>query len=232
MVGVRRQVVGVGERAVEERRHRTMGEVVLAGGVAEPRADGCQLGEPGVALGVQAAVGAHDRRRRQLVEDEEHDRSRRRGDVDVADVAGRGARHQLGRRAEEQERGEEEQVGHGEVGDEEPDPLGPHHEHDDDDTDEHRQEGDDDELVDADRAQQCEAERRRQDAADSDEHDVAEPGVDRRRQRGEADAEGRRDDRDRQRRRARSVTCCSCRRRRTRGCCRTGRAAVAPPRGR
>ena len=61
-----------------------------------------------------------------------------------------------------------------------------------------RQEGDDDELVDADRAQQCEAERRRQHAADSDEHDVAEPAVDRRRQRGEADAEGRRDDRDRQ----------------------------------
>ena len=199
VIGVRRQVVGVGDRPVEQCRHRAVGEVVLARRVAVPRADRRQLGEAGVALVVQRAVAAHDRGRRQLVEHHEHDRPSRSGHVDVADVDRGGAGDELRRRAEEQERGEEEDVGDGQVGHEEADALRAHDEHDDAGADEQRQHEHDDELVDTERPQEGQAERGRQEADDGEEDDLPEPAVDGRRQRRDADAEGRRDDGDRHR---------------------------------
>ena len=111
MVTPRRQVVVVTQRAVEDRRHGAVGQVVLARRVAEPRAHRRQLGEAGVALVVERTVGAHERRGRELVEHDDDDRASERRHDDVADVAGRSTGDQLRRRAEEEERTEEEQVG-------------------------------------------------------------------------------------------------------------------------
>ena len=92
-------------RAVEERRHGAVGEVVLAGGVAEPRADGRQLGEargsarrssmPSARM-IVAAGSSSSTMTTTGPASARH--------VDVADVAGRAAGDQLGGRAEEQER--------------------------------------------------------------------------------------------------------------------------------
>ena len=74
--------------------------------------------KPGYRSRVERAVGAHERRGRQLVEHDDDDRARSAGTVDVTHVAGGTTGDQLRRRAEEEERAEEEQVRDGEVGDE------------------------------------------------------------------------------------------------------------------
>ncbi len=64
--------------AGEDRRHRFLGLLADADGIAIPDAVGLQAGEVGQVLGIQAAVPAHQGGGRQLVEDQ-HDQRRRAG---------------------------------------------------------------------------------------------------------------------------------------------------------
>ena len=113
--------------AGDDGRDRSLGAVVGAARVAEPRRAGRQAREGGVALGVDRAVGPHQRGQRELVEDDHHDgtrRDRHRDRPEPGRVALR--RHERADGAHEQEPHEEEHVGDGQVLQEQPSGPGAH----------------------------------------------------------------------------------------------------------
>ena len=92
-----------------------MGQVVRARRVAVPVAHRGQLGEARVPLRVDGPVGAHDRRRRELVENDPHDGPRGRGHVDLAPIGGPVTPDERGGRRGDEEQAEEDDRRHGQI---------------------------------------------------------------------------------------------------------------------
>ena len=196
MVGVRGQQAVLGDPTVEHRGHGPMGEVVLARRVAEPRTHRRQLSESGKPVTVDRAVWAHDRGGRELVEDEHDDRTADLRDGHVPDVVAPASGDQLRRRADEQEHGDERDVGDGEVGQQQTPGVRSHRQHHGGRAAGQRHDDDQHDRIDPDRAEQGEDEGSAEHSDDDAVDDGSGAPVDQRGNGDRGNADQRRDQGD------------------------------------